>query len=152
MKHVKFTRLVNILLKVKQRNCLKCSFINAKDSFSHLFRIEEAFLQKVTHEGVCMMIGLSPERVIPVSVPLKLKPKPNYCQDNKIKDMIKAILYFYAITNSNFFHLKLSLNKSTFKTNISLVPSANIYHCLKIHKFFHQSFGDLCSLLEMDIV
>lgn len=73
--NMKFTRLVNMLLKVKQGNCLKRSFINAKDSFSHLFRIEEAFLQKVTHEGVCMMIGLSTERVILVSIPLKLKQK-----------------------------------------------------------------------------
>lgn len=32
------------------------------------------------------------------------------------------------------------------------LPSANIYHRLKVHLLVHQSFGDLCCLLEMDVI
>lgn len=32
------------------------------------------------------------------------------------------------------------------------LPCANIYHHLKVHLLVHQSFGDLCRLLEMDVI
>lgn len=52
---------------------------------------------------------------------------------------------------SIFFHLKLI--KSTPSRPILVpLPRANIYHRLKVHLLVHQSFGDLCCLLEMDII
>lgn len=58
-------------------------------------------------------------------------------------------------------HNKTRPFSSPFETFIKSTPSrpilvplpwANIYHRLKVHLHVDQSFGDLCRLLEMDIV
>lgn len=44
------------------------------------------------------------------------------------------------------------IKPTPLKPILEPLPCANIYHCLKVHLFVHQSFGDLCRLLEMDVI
>lgn len=128
---------------------------------SHLFGIKDALLQKVTHEGVCMAECGSSESVVSVSVPLKLKPKLDQIRfidsKNQKSEYYQTIhilnhTYFRLCIHGSFYPFEAFIKSPTSRPILVPLPWANIYHRLKVHLLVHQSFGDLCCLLEMDIV
>ena len=114
----------------------------------------------MTHEGVVVTHGWSPETVVLVSVPLKLTAKKlikpwtqnsmSQYQIIHILNSIKCIKYMAGFFF--FFPFEMFIKSTPSRPVLVPLPSANIYHCLKVHLLIHQSFGDLCCLLEMDIV
>lgn len=127
--------------------------INADIFFPISVDIYKAFLQKVTHVVECVIAGRSWERMVPVSVPLKWTRQQVQLVDGVIR--LPDTWTTVHIWNHTFLAWKVFSiwNKSTPSRSILIpLPRANIYHRLKVHLLIHQGFGDLCGLLEMDVV
>lgn len=92
----------------------------------------EAPLEEMCHVGVDVWIGRPLEAVVLVRVPLK----------EEHMEYLLTQVHEENVTDFNNF----SLFNMTFRT------CQMTHHGLKVHVFLHQSFRDLCCLLEVDIV
>lgn len=114
-------------------------------------------IKAATIFGFCLYLG--PRRhfcrkwlmrlyVCRVADPLRLWSLSVY-HWNKPKNQLSLV----SDTFKPIFPLSEAFIKSTpLRSILELLPCTNIYHCLKVHLLVHQSFGDLCRLLEMDVI